>query len=97
MALVEVHNAGELKRALKIGPRIIGVNNRDLRTFEVDLEMTARLRSLVPAEVTLVAESGVHTRDDVARLAAVGADAMLVGEALVRADEVGQKIQELIV
>ena len=95
-ALVEVHNAAELERALKIGPQVIGVNNRDLRTFEVDLETTARLRSLVPAEVTLVAESGVHTRDDVARLATIGADAMLVGEALVRAEEVGQKIQELI-
>jgi indole-3-glycerol phosphate synthase len=95
-ALVEVHNAAELERALKIDPQIIGVNNRDLRTFKVDLETTARLRSLVPAEVILVAESGVHTRDDVARLATIGADAMLVGEALVRAEEVGQKIQELI-
>ena len=95
-ALVEVHNAAELERALKIGSQIIGVNNRDLRTFEVDLETTARLRSLVPAEVALVAESGVHTRDDVARLAAIGADAMLVGEALVRTEDVGQKVRELI-
>lgn len=95
-ALVEVHNETELERALEIGPRIVGVNNRDLRTFEVDLETTARLRPLVPAEVVLVAESGVHTREDVARLAAIGADAMLVGEALVRAEDIGQKVQELV-
>jgi indole-3-glycerol phosphate synthase len=96
-ALVEVHNAAELERALKIDPQIIGVNNRDLRTFEVNLETTARLRTLIPPEITLVAESGVHTRDDVVKLATIGADAMLVGEALVRSKEVGQKVQELIV
>jgi indole-3-glycerol phosphate synthase len=95
-ALVEVHNAAEVERALKIGPRIVGVNNRDLRTFKVDLETTARLRPLVPADVILVAESGVHTRADVARLAAIGADAMLVGESLVRAQDVGRKVQELV-
>ncbi len=94
-ALVEVHDEAELERALKIGPRVIGVNNRNLHTFEVDLETTARLRPLVPADVVLVAESGVHTRADVARLAAIGADAMLVGEALVRAADVGQKIRQL--
>ena len=96
-ALVEVHNEIELEQALKIRPRIIGVNNRNLRTFEVDLDTTARLRSLIPADVILVAESGVHTRDDVARLAAIGADAMLVGEALVRSKDVGRKVQELII
>lgn len=95
-ALIEVHNAAELERALRIGPRIVGVNNRDLRTFKVDLKTTARLRPLVPADVVLVAESGVHTRDDVARLAAIGADAMLVGEALVRAQDVGCKVRELV-
>ncbi len=94
-ALVEVHDEAELERALKIAPRVIGVNNRNLHTFEVDLETTARLRPLVPADVVLVAESGVHTRADVARLAAIGADAMLVGEALVRATDVGQKIRQL--
>jgi indole-3-glycerol phosphate synthase len=95
-ALVEVHDEAELERALKIEPRIIGVNNRNLRTFEVDLETTARLRSLIPADVVLVAESGVHTRDDVARLAAIGANAMLVGEALVRAADVGRKVRQLV-
>ena len=95
-ALVEVHDAVELERALKINPRVVGVNNRNLRTFEVSLETTARLRSLIPGEIILVAESGVHTHDDVARLATIGADAMLVGEALVRAEKVGSKVRELI-
>lgn len=95
-ALIEVHNEMELERALEIGPRIVGVNNRNLRTFEVDLETTARLRPLIPAGVILVAESGVHMRADVARLSAIGADAMLVGEALVQAKDVGRKVQELV-
>jgi indole-3-glycerol phosphate synthase len=94
--LVEVHDGVELQRALAIGPSVVGVNNRDLRTFEVDLETTARLRPLVPANVILVAESGVHTRADVERLAALGVDAVLVGEALVRARDVGEKVREFI-
>jgi indole-3-glycerol phosphate synthase len=95
-ALVEVHSTAELVRALKVDPAIIGVNNRDLQTFEVSLDTTARLRPLVPAGVALVSESGVHTRHDVARLEALGVDAILVGEALVRARDVREKIQELI-
>lgn len=94
-ALVEVHDREELKRALAVEPRILGVNNRDLRTFEVTLETTARLRPLVPPDVVLVAESGIQTKADVARLAAMGVDATLVGEALVRARDVGQKMREL--
>jgi len=95
-ALVEVHGEAELQRALEIEPRVVGVNNRDLRTFEVSLETTARLRPLVPDDVVLVSESGVHTRADVERLAAIGADAMLVGESLVRAADVGHKIEQLL-
>jgi indole-3-glycerol phosphate synthase len=95
-ALIEVHNEAELERALEVDPRVVGVNNRNLRTFEVDLETTARLRPLIPAGVILVAESGVHMRADVARLSAIGADAMLVGEALVKAKDVGCKVQELV-
>jgi indole-3-glycerol phosphate synthase len=95
-ALVEVRSAAEVVRALKVGPRIVGVNNRDLHTFELDLETTARLRPLVPAEVILVSESGVHSRADVARLESIGADAILIGEALVRAQNVGAKIRELM-
>jgi indole-3-glycerol phosphate synthase len=95
-ALVEVHNGAELERALAVvDPAVVGVNNRDLRTFEVDLETTARLRPRVPPGVILVSESGVHTSGDVARLAAIGADAMLVGEALVQATDVGHKVRQL--
>jgi indole-3-glycerol phosphate synthase len=95
-ALVEVHDEAELERARAIGPSLVGVNSRDLRTFRVDLETAARLRPLVPADVVVVAESGVRTRADVGRLAAAGVDAILVGEALVRAPDVGRKVKELI-
>ena len=95
-ALVEVHDEAELRRALAIGPRAVGVNNRDLHTFRVDVGTTARLRVRIPDEVVLVAESGVHSPADVARLAAIGADAMLVGEALVRAVRPGDVAREFI-
>jgi indole-3-glycerol phosphate synthase len=94
-ALVEVHDADELARVLPLRPRLVGVNNRDLRTFRVDLNTCLALRPLVPADVCLVAESGIHTRADVARLAAAGVDAMLVGEALVVAPDVAAKVREL--
>jgi len=93
-ALVEVHDEAELARALRIGPRLVGINNRDLRTFRVDLGTTARLRPQVPREVLLVAESGIGGRSDAEELAAVGADAILVGEALVRAADPGRKVRE---
>ena len=94
-ALIEVHNAAELERALAIQPRLIGVNNRDLRTFHVTLDTTAALRPRVPDDIVLVAESGIHTPEDVARLAAIGVDAMLVGEALVTAEDVGKRVRDL--
>ncbi|MFN2110012.1 MAG: indole-3-glycerol phosphate synthase TrpC [Anaerolineae bacterium] len=94
-ALVEVHNAAELERALSLRPHLIGVNNRDLRTFHVTLDTTAALRPCIPAGVVVVAESGIHTPEDVARLAAIGVDAMLVGEALVTAKNIGEKIRGL--
>jgi indole-3-glycerol phosphate synthase len=93
--LVEVHDEPELERALMAGAEIVGINNRDLRTFEVDLATTERLRPLVPAEVTVVAESGVHTRADVQRLAALDVHGVLIGEALVLADDPAAKIREL--
>ena len=95
-ALVEVHNEAELERALAIKPRIVGVNNRDLRTFEVDLGTTARLRLQVPGDTVIVAESGVRSRADVMRLAELGVDAILVGESLVRAEDTGKKVRELV-
>lgn len=84
-ALVETHSAEEVRRALFAGARIIGVNNRDLRTFEINLELTERLAGLIPPGVLLVSESGLVTAADVRRAAAAGAKAVLVGEALVRA------------
>ena len=95
-ALVEVHNEREVNRALSAGARLVGINNRDLRTFDVSLETTARLRSLVPADRLVVAESGIHTREDVQRLRDLGVDAMLVGEALVRSGDVEAKIRDLL-
>lgn len=94
-ALVEVHNEAELERALRVDPRLIGVNNRDLATFEVDLGVTARLAKLVPPGVTLVAESGLHAPEDVARMGVAGADAVLIGEALVTAAHRGTLVKAL--
>lgn len=84
-ALVEVHNERELDRALTAGVRLIGVNNRDLRTFHEDLDTTARLARLVPSDVTLVAESAIRSATDVRRMGELGAHAVLVGEGLVKA------------
>lgn len=83
-ALVEVHDEAETERALKSGARIIGVNNRNLRTFEVDIETTGRLRSLIPTDKILVGESGIRTVEDVRRMAEMGCDAILVGETFCR-------------
>jgi len=94
-ALVEVHDEDELAIALAIGPQVIGVNNRNLRDFSVDLQTTARLRRHIPAQIQLVTESGIHTAEDVARVREMGVDAMLVGEALVTARNVGAKVREL--
>ncbi len=95
-ALVEVHDEDEVAHALESGATIIGVNNRDLRYFDVDFETTARLRPFIPDECILVSESGIHTPDDVRRLAEMGADAMLVGETLVKAKNVGARVRELV-
>ncbi|NLF03356.1 MAG: indole-3-glycerol phosphate synthase TrpC [Anaerolineales bacterium] len=94
-ALVEVHDATELRRALLHAPQVIGINNRDLRTFTVDLDTFGRLRPDIPAGIVTVAESGIHSTADVARLAEMGADAVLVGEALVTAPDVAARVREL--
>jgi indole-3-glycerol phosphate synthase len=94
-ALVEVHDEAELERTLAFDPRVLGINNRNLHTFEVSLDVTARLSERVPPGTLLVSESGIHTADDVARLAALGVHGILVGESLVCARDVGAKIREL--
>lgn len=94
-ALIEVHNEEELERALELSPELIGINNRDLRDFTINLETTTRLRAMIPQTICVVAESGIHTPADVARVAAAGADAILVGESLVRADDIGAQVRQL--
>ena len=95
-ALVEVHDESELQRALKIGAELIGVNNRDLKTFKVDLATTEKLAAKLGEGKTLVAESGIHTRADVERLKKCGAKAILVGESLLRGGDIKTKVRELI-
>jgi indole-3-glycerol phosphate synthase len=94
-ALVEVHSEAEVEAALAAGARVVGVNHRDLATFEVDVSLTERLRPCVPASVVYVAESGIHTAADAARMRAAGADAILVGEALMRSPDPAAKLGEL--
>jgi indole-3-glycerol phosphate synthase len=85
--LVEAHDAEEVARAVRLGARVIGINNRDLKTFTVDRDLAARLRAEIPADRVVVAESGIRDAADVARLRAAGIDAMLVGETLMRAED----------
>lgn len=94
-ALVEVHDEQELQLALKTGAQIIGVNNRNLKDFTVDMENSRRLRALVPSGVLFVVESGVRTVEDVRRVKAIGADAVLIGEALMRAPDKINFLREL--
>jgi indole-3-glycerol phosphate synthase len=93
--LVEAHDGAELERALKLRTPLIGINNRNLRSFEVSVQTTLDLRAQVPADRLLVTESGIATRDEVARLRAAGVHAFLVGETFMRADEPGEALAEL--
>ena len=94
--LVEVHNEAELEVALKSGARIIGINNRDLNTFAVNLNTTRRLRPLIPSDKIVVSESGIESRSDMKKLRKWGADAILVGESLMSATDIAGKMKELL-
>jgi indole-3-glycerol phosphate synthase len=95
-ALVEFHDEVNLPRVLAAGADLVGINNRDLRRFVTDLELTLRLRDKVPPNVVLVSESGIRTRDDVERLQTAGISAILVGEMLMRADDIGLAVEQLL-
>lgn len=94
-ALIEAHDETEMERALALSPSLVGINNRDLRDFTVDLDTTVRLAAMSPPDVTLVGESGIYTAADVQRLADSGVHAVLVGESLILADDRPAKIREL--
>jgi indole-3-glycerol phosphate synthase len=93
--LVEVHDQAELERALRLKTPLIGINNRNLKTFEVSLDTTLSLRAQVPSDRIVVTESGILKRDDVLRMGAAGVNAFLVGEAFMRAPEPGEALAVL--
>jgi indole-3-glycerol phosphate synthase len=95
-ALVEVHDLAEVERAMKCDVRLLGVNNRDLRTFETKLETSLALARQLPKSITLVSESGIRTRDDIERLRTAGFNAFLIGEELLRAEDEGKALRDLI-
>jgi indole-3-glycerol phosphate synthase len=94
--LLEVHDEPEMEIALQTDCTLIGVNNRNLKTFVTDLDTTGRLARMMPAGHLLVAESGINSRSDIVRLQSEGAGAFLIGEAMMREDDIGGKLQELI-
>jgi indole-3-glycerol phosphate synthase len=94
-SLIEIYDPENLDRVLKLEPALLGINNRDLRTFVTDLGHSIALRKRVPDSCLLVSESGIHARADVERLAAAGINAILVGETLMRASDIGGKLDEL--
>lgn len=93
--LVEVHDEAEMERALSIGADLIGINNRDLHTFHVDLGVTERLAAMAPDDVVLVGESGIFTNEDAGRMRAAGVDAVLVGESLILAANRNQAVEQI--
>ena len=94
-ALVEIHSEAEAEQALTAGAKIIGINNRDLKTFKVDTGVTARIKKAIPAGIITVAESGIQTADDVRKMKEIGVDAVLIGESLMRAADKKQFLAEL--
>jgi indole-3-glycerol phosphate synthase len=94
--LVEAHNEDELFKAMLAGAKIIGINNRDLNTFETNTDTTRRLRMLIPDEITVVSESGINSKDDIKKMKECKVDAVLVGEALMTAKDIPAKMKELL-
>ncbi|MCM2357764.1 MAG: indole-3-glycerol phosphate synthase TrpC [Geobacteraceae bacterium] len=94
--LLEVHDERELETALQVNVELIGINNRNLRTFVTDLGTTGRLAKLIPGDRMIVAESGINNRDDIVRLQQAGAQAFLIGESLMREGDIGAKLRELL-
>ncbi len=94
--LVEVHDREELDRALDCGADIVGINHRDLKTFEMDMDLSAELMPLIPDDKIVVAESGLSNRDEIRRLRDSGVDAFLIGETLMRETDIGRKLDELL-
>ena len=95
-ALVEIYDPENLERVLKLDPPMIGINNRNLKTFVTDLDHTLRLCPRIPADCLIISESGIRSRDDVLRLASAGVRGMLVGEILMRSDPIAAKVRELL-
>ncbi|ACL77506.1 indole-3-glycerol phosphate synthase TrpC [Ruminiclostridium cellulolyticum] len=93
--LVEAHDENEVKSAIEAGSRIVGVNNRNLKTFEVDITNSIRLRELVPSDISFVSESGIRTAQDISALRRIGASAVLIGETLMRSGDTGAELAKL--
>jgi indole-3-glycerol phosphate synthase len=95
-ALVEVHDEADVEKAVSSGAKMVGINNRDLATFRTDLDVSIRLARRIPKGITVVSESGINSRGDVERLASAGIRVVLVGESLMREEDIGKKLRELL-
>ena len=94
--LIEVHSEEDVKKAIDSGSEIIGINNRDLHTFKVDIKTTPRLLKIIPDGKIVVSESGIKTKDDISYLKSLGINAVLIGEIFMRSDDIGMKVHELM-
>jgi indole-3-glycerol phosphate synthase len=94
--LLEVHDEEDIKKALTVEPDMIGINNRDLKNFHTDIQTTFRLFPLIPDETIVISESGINSRDDVLKLEDTGVHGLLIGEAFMRAENIGKKVRELM-
>ncbi len=95
--LIEVHNKAELQKALKLKSRLIGVNNRNLKTFEISLETSKTLAPIIPQDKIIICESGVCTKNDIAQMQEIGINSFLIGESLMRQDDIGLALRELLI